>query len=367
MTNEIEASSSSSLHTSDTTSSAVSNEQSATTGPVCTFNPQGRRFTVFSNLPYELQNMVWTIAACEPRVVEIDTYTTYFRKNEKKKTELRCLSRTLVPAILHVCSRSRKMALKLYERICFRDHFTGSYINWACDYIRVISSTYKILIRNSFKNLTDLSEIYRKCRRLVMDKYSFMIGWSTKFKSLEEVVILFGVTECRGWPKGGNVVLAPVDDHTFSNCPIERQERENRLEQQFRTLMQVDDLKAFSTAISRRRLPGNSGTAIYGEEWFQSWELSNLIEPFQRASGTCKSFKVMHAIRGNQQGMSKERRAERKAREKFEAQKQYRLAHPEIPWHEHGFQDDCPCIECTGAQDTNEQGQSLSDSLLGWG
>jgi hypothetical protein len=69
--------------------------------------------------------------------------------------------------------------------------------------------------------------------------------------------------------------------------------------------------------------------------------------PFHKVRSEGKTVVVMGAFRGTEKGITKERKIERRRQEKAKSQKEYRMAHPEIPWHERGFQGDCHCIECT--------------------
>lgn len=337
------------------TSLAMSSGRSTNTGLTRTSSFQDRAFTIFTKLPYELQNMVWTIAAFEPRVVEIQTYSKTKQSGRgRKKTELRFLSRTLVPAMLHTCSGSREMGLKLYERLCFGDYFSGCYINWMCDYISVEGSLHAVLDKAD----TTLAEMTRKCQRLIIREYEFSL-WCRheKLRNLEEAVLLCKVTEPRGpltRRNSGNLTLVPINDPRLWASTNYTLQHYRRKEQQFKTLMQVDDLDAFATAISARQLMPGGSTATHfdGQEWFQPWDVVSVVQPFQRVKKGCKRVIVMSAIRGKEEAMTRDRKAERKRREKANAQKEYRLAHPEIPWHEHGFQSDCPCVECAGSGST---------------
>jgi hypothetical protein len=336
MDNNIEASSSSHLV-------AAPDEVSDTGRRVDASNVRHRTFTVFANLPYELQNMIWAIAACESRVVELHSYTKYFRQSGRKKTELRFLSRTLGPAILHTCSGARQAGLRLYERLCFRDHFTGSYINWAVDYIKLSPSWYPWPHTRDYLHL---SEIHEKCRRLIIQKYDFeALSWNMRFKNVEEIVLLCAEAGYPPWLDSGRLALLSIDDASSQGIS-RRSVLDDVRELQFKILTQVDDLEEFSRSIIRGL--ARSRTVVY--QSFTHYDVQNLVPAFRRFRYACKklhNIRVMYALRGKEQGMTKEQKAERKRKEKVEAQKNYRLAHPEIPWHEHGFQGNCPCIECS--------------------
>jgi hypothetical protein len=307
--------------------------------------PPSREFTIFTELPYELQNMVWRIAACEPRVVEIETYTKYFKQAGRRKTELRFLSRTLVPAILHACTGSRTVGIKNYERLCFGNTFTGSFINWTCDYIRFDCSFNQIL-SDVGRADTKLSELAQKCQRLIISLANFE-NWSRsqKFRNLEEAVLLCDVEAPRGVSRTGTLTLVQLNDPNLLDCKKGKSVYQQKREEQFKTLMNVDDLEVFAAAIRVAGLPSRHSA---GQYLFQPWDTTYIIQPFQKVKAECKSVVLMSAIRGKEEGMTKERKAERKRMEKAEAQRKYRLAHPDIPWHDHGFDGDCHCIECTG-------------------
>lgn len=328
------------------TSSIMPNKQSAAAGSAYSSHPQDRAFTVFNNLPYELQNMVWTIAASEPRVVEIHMYTKYFRQNGRQKTEPRFISRTLVPALLHTSSNARKTGLRLYERLCFRGQSTGSYVNWAYDYIRFNFLFRDLLIKSPNQ---DLSEVSRRCQRLIIRDLEFRRwDWSTNWKAVVDVVLLCDMAEPNIPLNAGNLTLVPIDDPNVSGSSAHRHARGQRTEQQLKTLMEIDDLEAFATAVNRRAVPWGRDGYMEGQQWFNRWEDPNMVRSFQRARKEGKkNITAMDAVRSKQEGMTRERKAERKRRETSESQRKYRLAHPEIPWHEHGFSSDCPCVDCT--------------------
>lgn len=190
MDNNIEASSSSHL-------AATPDEVSDTGRRVDVSNVRHRTFTVFPNLPYELQNVVWVIAACESRVVEIHGYTKHFRQSGRKKTELHFLSRTLVPAILHTCSRARQAGLGLYESLRFRNNATGSYVNWAVDYIKFSLSLYP---SPHTRDDLQLPEIREKCRWLIIQHYELeVLSWRMWYKKMEEILLLCKEAGCPSW------------------------------------------------------------------------------------------------------------------------------------------------------------------------
>jgi hypothetical protein len=331
---------------------AVSQDHSFNLGPIFMTESQDRGFTIFTKLPYELQNAVWTIAALEPRIVEVHSYTRRTRSAKgRKKTESRFLSGTPAPAILHTCSRSRNSGLKLYERLCFGDYFSGCYINWMCDFIK-FEGSIKVVIAAAE---TTLANLVAKCRRLIIREFEFSL-WSRieKLRNIEEIVLLCEIEEPpqpHRKRQFGSLTLVPINDPRLSASTDDTSQHYRRKEQQLKTLMQVDDLNSFALAVSgRQRMPAN--IPFEYQQWFQYSDVASMIKPFQRARNDFKCISLMSAIRGKERAMTRGWKAEQKRKEKAQAQKEYRLNHPEIPWHEHGFQEDCPCIQCTGTGST---------------
>lgn len=287
--------------------------------------------------------MVWAFAACESRVVEVESYTKYFRQGGRKRTQLRLLSRTLVPAILHTSSAARKTGLIFYDRLSFRDHFTGSYVNWAVDYIRFVSSLYSL--ERGTTNDSLLSEFHQKCRRLVLREFEFESwSWRLRSRNVEDVVLLCGEPGHDPEIGPGGLTLVPINHSYFRTS--QPSVKQYRREEQFKILMNVDDLEEFKRSLMRSPVDGNP---VEGQQWFPQYELSTVVRAFGKVRDACKnlqSIRVMNAIRGKEERMTKEQKAERKRKEKAEEQRKYRLAHPEIPWHEHGFHGNCTCVEC---------------------
>lgn len=108
------------------------NRLEATSSVKMSPDTQIKSFTLFPRFPVELRNMVWDLAACDPRIVEIGGYQTKNKRMRKK--EFRFTSKTLVPSVLHVCSESRACGVKHYEKLSFGKRFTGTFINWTVDF-----------------------------------------------------------------------------------------------------------------------------------------------------------------------------------------------------------------------------------------
>jgi hypothetical protein len=164
---------------------------------------------------------------------------------------------------------------------------------------------------------------------------------------MEHLVLLCRIAKPPNSTHAGNLTLAPINDPSVANELPHVLDREHTIEQRFKTLMQVDDLAAFAAALNTPSpAGGGSGLHVEGQQWFNRGGPRSLIEAFGKIRKRCKNITVMNAIRGKEQAMTKEQKTERKRKIKLEAQRLYRVAHPEVPWHEHGFKDSCPCAEC---------------------
>ena len=91
------------------------------------------RFSLFTQLPHELQDIIWKTSLSEPRSISGEDC---FRQWWYGK-----LIRFLLPVALHVCHRSRSLAKKTLKRTAI--HIPGLpgwklfYLNQACDYFTV--------------------------------------------------------------------------------------------------------------------------------------------------------------------------------------------------------------------------------------
>jgi hypothetical protein len=92
-----------------------------------------RRFSLFPQLPFELQDMIWKISLSEPRSISGEDC---FREWWYGK-----IGRFLLPVALHVCHRSRSLAKSILKRTAI--HIPGVsgwkilYLNQSCDYFTV--------------------------------------------------------------------------------------------------------------------------------------------------------------------------------------------------------------------------------------
>lgn len=75
-----------------------------------------RRFKFFPKLPTEIRLMIWDFCLPGPRVVDVKIRRCFFRASTRKVFKLpRFISSLDHPAILHICSESRLLALKHYK------------------------------------------------------------------------------------------------------------------------------------------------------------------------------------------------------------------------------------------------------------
>jgi hypothetical protein len=97
--------------------------------------PSKRSFTSFTQLPSEIREQIWVFALImdNPRVIELGVY---FREwHEHAPRTARYPSKTVVPALLHVCAEARAIALQYYEPFSVDGTWTGTYIDWSLDYV----------------------------------------------------------------------------------------------------------------------------------------------------------------------------------------------------------------------------------------
>lgn len=188
-------------------------------------------FYPFQRLPFEIRQLIWYRAALEPRIVEVGFYVT----RVKKRNETRNTCKTLVPALLHVCSESREVGLKHYDKLIPMGKFTRTYINWAQDYVYLDCSHYQYLDFLDFQNnLSDNKKEawMQQCRRLLIGRRLYM-ALDTIFElftSIEDIAVLHrdqtwsgrlhdNVNEISG-TVGGDIKLSVVDPSTVQLEPV---------------------------------------------------------------------------------------------------------------------------------------------------
>jgi 2EXR family len=158
--------------------------------------PQIQTFTFSPHFPMELQNMVWSLAACHTRIIENGGYD--MRNKRTRKREFRFTSKTLVPSILHVCSESRATGMKHYEKLSFRERFTGTFINWSVDFVifsnRSLSQWSSVM--NSFLRSKDVKkEITQKRRHFILYRGDRCHYLGREFGNLQQTVKISKILE----------------------------------------------------------------------------------------------------------------------------------------------------------------------------
>ena len=124
------------------------------------------------------------------------------------------------------------------------------------------------------------------------------------------------------------------------------------MKEHFKVLVKTDNLEELASAVMSKHRSFQPPFLFKGRDFFRRWDFKSLILSFQTARSGVKSIVLMCAIRGKEEGITKQMTTARKKREKVEVQRQCRLTYPEIAWHGHGFQDDCPCVDCAGTYKT---------------
>jgi hypothetical protein len=188
---------------------------------------QIQSFTLFPRFPVELRNMVWDLAACDPRIVEIGGYQTTNKRMRKK--EFRFTSKTLVPSILHVSSESRSCGMKHYETLSFGERFTGTFINWAVDFVIFSNgprrNTWNLVLSSVFISKDVKKKITQKCRHLILGHGDRCNDLGRDFQKLQHVVKVFKVLEPHLKPEHdsqrlGDLSLSPVSEKNLNKWDL---------------------------------------------------------------------------------------------------------------------------------------------------
>ena len=100
-------------------------------------------FSLFSDLPTELQLKIWSHAPLPPRIIELE----YIPQLEKCPSKWHTPSPSLraVPPLLHTSSSSRAIALQVYDHTSF-----NFWINWDIDTIYLRSPTTRPAVPNTY-------------------------------------------------------------------------------------------------------------------------------------------------------------------------------------------------------------------------
>jgi hypothetical protein len=144
-------------------------------------------FALFSQLPFELQDMIWKISLSEPRSISGEDC---FREWWYGK-----IIRFLLPVALHVCHRSRSLAKNVLK--CTAIQIPGVpgwriiYLNQACDYFMVTGRDIQINSKVSgiIANPTLVNRVVMSLGVPNEDLPKNIIRYFDHFSGLEEVVL----------------------------------------------------------------------------------------------------------------------------------------------------------------------------------
>jgi hypothetical protein len=303
--------------------------------PVKPYSPveTSRTFTVFPKLPLELQDEIWSIAACQLRTVEIEC---------SGKVNFRFRSGTLAPAILHAYSASRRAGLKIYEKLSFSNGFAGTYINWNLDNVLLNHPHLEDIMFNCQRrqhhqhdsrqcmgfagaNSSDLAYISGNRRRLAVGHLP-NISLGIRFENLEAVSILqnidnLGESHCDIWQGEGNIELVPSKHHMFAK---RRNWSEGHKKEQLLSIMvQQDDLRQVAARLD------NIFTRLRNDQWVDRDDrlsrkygrFTQAVEYLKWARSMARNIPLMihdntgiisltYALRGKEKRMTEQRKTQ---------------------------------------------------------
>lgn len=146
-----------------------------------------RRFTLFPQLPFELQDMIWEITLSEPRLISGESCFRewWFRR----------IVRFLSPVALHVCCRSRSLAKRLLT--CTSVQIPGVsgwktlYLNQASDFFAVTKLDVQMNLKISrvFADPTVVNRVVVSGVALNDLSPSSMVHYFDHLSGLQEVVL----------------------------------------------------------------------------------------------------------------------------------------------------------------------------------
>lgn len=148
-----------------------SHERQEASGPSTENSAKTTSFTLFPQLPLEIRMRIWELACFFPRNVDIwvtHLPESYIREPPENYTRggpptpFRYLSRSPVPAILHVCNESRTIGLNFYKLEFGSGTFELQYFTLSVKpTIYVNLSVDRICFMDScgFQNLVEIAKI----------------------------------------------------------------------------------------------------------------------------------------------------------------------------------------------------------------
>lgn len=188
-------------------------------------------FEHFKKFPREVRDMIWSLAAYEPRVVEVTLAPPYevvdgpsYRSLLLTKWLYRLEYKTLVPALMHTCHESRAAGEKIYERLPAPEYsrFGDSYVNWDRDVIVLVDNSDEgLLIKflnpqmnwHGGRQLIGYQGLKDKCTKLGLagrtqaSHFARFYLPSESLKNLQEIVLIPSQLRL---PRSGNITLTNV-------------------------------------------------------------------------------------------------------------------------------------------------------------
>ena len=269
--------------------------------PPTTANASPHVFPPFKLLPLELRQMIWMQAALEPRVVELGFYEA---KTKNRRRETRNTSKTLVPALLHTCSESRAVGLMHYEKLIPTGIFTGTYINWAQDYVYLDCSHGQFI---DFKRYQEYLQkrpghqkgvLPQKCRRLLVGRrlHAPRVSLFNIFDLVEDVAVLHS-GETWSYSDGVHNETSGTIGSDFSLLELNHN-------------YNGSDTRKFSSEDHDISFP-----YIH---YFHDGSYRPMWSYIESNCGNWKSVSLVKATRGSHRPLSKEEKANRRERERQE-------------------------------------------------
>ena len=150
--------------------------------------PIARKFNrYFQKLAPEIRDMIWALEACRPRLIAVCGVSRH----------LKFPSSNTLPAILHVCSESRRVGLAFYEQLWVRNAKINAelpqlYINPACDTIVFDQlETIRFFLKNARPDSGDLRQIAISAK----DFTFFVKFFLRQFSQIHELVLIRDMDE----------------------------------------------------------------------------------------------------------------------------------------------------------------------------
>jgi hypothetical protein len=106
---------------------------------------------------------IWKKAAPEERIIEI-----IFNKKYQKNRQAKLQTASPTPTILHVCTESREVGLKIYSKLVINDRFMRTFICWDTDTILMDPETERRLLDKKELFNAENSEFRQNCKNVAI-------------------------------------------------------------------------------------------------------------------------------------------------------------------------------------------------------